>query len=157
MKANRKFRNDDEAVSPVIAVILMVAITVVLAATVYVWVSGFGAQSGQPQKSIALTSAGALSGGLKTYTIASSTTGMKFSDITVTVNGATQSLTGSAGACSTAAVVAGLYQSCAQNAMALNATVIHAGDTLTIAAASGNTLRILDAQANAVILTLTVG
>lgn len=43
MKAN-KFANaqDDEAVSPVIAVILMVAITVVLAATVYVWVSGFG-------------------------------------------------------------------------------------------------------------------
>lgn len=43
MKAN-KFVNeqDDEAVSPVIAVILMVAITVVLAATVYVWVSGFG-------------------------------------------------------------------------------------------------------------------
>ena len=30
-------------VSPIIAVILMVAITVVLAATIYVWVSGFGA------------------------------------------------------------------------------------------------------------------
>ena len=43
MKANRAVRDyDDEAVSPVIAVILMVAITVVLAATVYVWVSGFG-------------------------------------------------------------------------------------------------------------------
>ena len=46
MKANQKFlRDDDDAVSPVIAVILMVAITVVLAATVYVWVSGFGANS----------------------------------------------------------------------------------------------------------------
>lgn len=43
MKANRfKLEQDDEGVSPVIAVILMVAITVVLAATVYVWVSGFG-------------------------------------------------------------------------------------------------------------------
>src|SRR5688572_14162378 len=43
MKANRFLNEaDDEAVSPVIAVILMVAITVVLAATVYVWVSGFG-------------------------------------------------------------------------------------------------------------------
>lgn len=42
MKANRKFVNGDEAVSPVIAVILMVAITVVLAATVYLFVSGFG-------------------------------------------------------------------------------------------------------------------
>jgi flagellin-like protein len=39
----KKFiRKDDEAVSPVIAVILMVAITVVLAGVLYVWVSGFG-------------------------------------------------------------------------------------------------------------------
>lgn len=42
MKANRKFVMGQEAVSPVIAVILMVAITVVLAATVYLFVSGFG-------------------------------------------------------------------------------------------------------------------
>jgi flagellin-like protein len=47
MKANRRVLNaDDEGVSPVIAVILMVAITVVLAATVYVWVSGFGTEQG---------------------------------------------------------------------------------------------------------------
>ena len=57
MKANQKFLSRDQAVSPVIAVILMVAITVVLAATVYVWVSGFGAQSSTPAKSMALTSA----------------------------------------------------------------------------------------------------
>ena len=35
----------DEAASPVIAVILMVAITSVILATLYLWVSGFG--SGQ--------------------------------------------------------------------------------------------------------------
>jgi flagellin-like protein len=41
MKANRKFREaDDRAVSAVIGVILMVAITVAIAATVYVYVSG---------------------------------------------------------------------------------------------------------------------
>ena len=40
------FRKDDEAVSPVIAVILMVAITVVLAGVLYVWVSGFGQTGG---------------------------------------------------------------------------------------------------------------
>lgn len=34
---------DKTGVSPIIAIILMVAITVVLAATIYVWVSGFGA------------------------------------------------------------------------------------------------------------------
>ncbi len=40
MKANRKFKANDEAVSAVIGVILMVAITVAIAATVYVYVSG---------------------------------------------------------------------------------------------------------------------
>ena len=39
MKANRKFK-EEEAVSAVIGVILMVAITVAIAATVYVYVSG---------------------------------------------------------------------------------------------------------------------
>ena len=37
---------DKTGVSPIIAVILMVAITVVLAATIYVWVSGFGGGEG---------------------------------------------------------------------------------------------------------------
>jgi len=37
-----KFRKDSKAVSPVIATILMVAITVVLAAVLYVMVSGYG-------------------------------------------------------------------------------------------------------------------
>jgi flagellin-like protein len=40
MKANKKFREGEEAVSAVIGVILMVAITVAIAATVYVYVSG---------------------------------------------------------------------------------------------------------------------
>ena len=40
MKANRKFIEEENAVSAVIGVILMVAITVAIAATVYVYVSG---------------------------------------------------------------------------------------------------------------------
>ena len=40
----RRFVNNEEAVSPVIAVILMVAITVVMAAVLYAWVSGWGLQ-----------------------------------------------------------------------------------------------------------------
>ena len=40
----RRIVNDEEAVSPVIAVILMVAITVVMAAVLYAWVSGWGIQ-----------------------------------------------------------------------------------------------------------------
>jgi len=41
-------RNKSEAVSPVIATILLVAITVVLAATLYVMVFGFGANTNTP-------------------------------------------------------------------------------------------------------------
>lgn len=41
-KARNLPQNNDGGVSPVIAVILMVAITVILAATIYVWVSQFG-------------------------------------------------------------------------------------------------------------------
>lgn len=42
MKANRKFVKHEQAVSAVIGVILMVAITVAVAATVYVYTSGIG-------------------------------------------------------------------------------------------------------------------
>jgi flagellin-like protein len=45
MKANQAFKANDEAVSPVIGVILMVAITVVLAAVVFVLVSNLSKSS----------------------------------------------------------------------------------------------------------------
>lgn len=47
MKKIWRIRKDSEAVSPVIATILMVAITVVLAAVLYVMVLGFGGTSTQ--------------------------------------------------------------------------------------------------------------
>jgi flagellin-like protein len=46
MKANKKLVEEDEAVSAVIGVILMVAITVAIAATVYVYVSGLASSPG---------------------------------------------------------------------------------------------------------------
>jgi flagellin-like protein len=160
VKANRKFRSNDDAVSPVIAVILMVAITVVLAATVYVWVSGFGTQSSQPQKSVSLTSAGAIASSNKTYTVAAATSGMKWSDLKVTINGAQQTQYLTAGACANPPGSAGpnAFAACTGgNYVTSAATVIAAGDLLHVEATSGDTLRILDTQANAVILTLTVG
>jgi flagellin-like protein len=52
-KKIKKIWEDITGVSPIIAVILMVAITVVLAATIYVWVSGFGG-GGEAQPSMTL-------------------------------------------------------------------------------------------------------
>ena len=46
MKANRKFIEEDEAVSAVIGVILMVAITVAIAATVYYYVTSLTSTEG---------------------------------------------------------------------------------------------------------------
>lgn len=61
----KKIWEDEEAVSPVIAVILMVAITVVLAAILYVWASGFIAGGkNAPRGAIQCVSAGG-----DTYTI----------------------------------------------------------------------------------------
>ncbi|MEA2055200.1 MAG: archaellin/type IV pilin N-terminal domain-containing protein, partial [Candidatus Thermoplasmatota archaeon] len=53
-----KMWKDVTGVSPIIAVILMVAITVVLAATIYVWVSGFGGGGGGTNVAIALKQTG---------------------------------------------------------------------------------------------------
>jgi len=163
MKANQKFlRNmdeDDQAVSPVIAVILMVAITVVLAATVYVWVSGFGSQSSTPAKSMSFSSAGAIATNatsVKEYTVASATTGLKWSDITFTLDGSTltyQNQTVDNSATDTYCVIqSGTW--CASSAP----TLVTAGQTLRLldTSLSGQSLKVLDSSANSVILTLTV-
>lgn len=153
---SRKLRRNDSAVSPVIAVILMVAITVVLAATVYVWVSGFGAQGAQPAKALSLQSAGTLSSGDKTYTVASGTSGMRYGDLTMTVEGATYAL--AHGASCGADIGNATYYAC-RGATQLHAQdVVQAGDVVRLGTvSSGQTLRVLDSQANSVIITLTIG
>lgn len=179
MKANQKFRNSDEAVSPVIAVILMVAITVVLAATVYVWVSGFGSQSSQPAKTLSLTSSGSISQAynvvngatnasdfVKNYTIASATSGMKFSDMKVTLDGSVLPCEDdSTGIDEWRVMQGGSFTSswveCTDSTGAGPAVTVNAGNVLQIyddgSSPTGKTLRILDTQANSVILTLTIG
>ena len=59
MKANRKFKEDGEAVSAVIGVILMVAITVAIAATVYFYVQSLTTTEGgsTPKISYSVSSA----------------------------------------------------------------------------------------------------
>ncbi|HUR62116.1 MAG TPA: type IV pilin [Candidatus Thermoplasmatota archaeon] len=75
MKANQAFKANDEAVSPVIGVILMVAITVVLAAVVFVLVSNLskGANTASPQVAFTKDENGANPGG--SLTVVSVTNG----------------------------------------------------------------------------------
>jgi flagellin-like protein len=55
MKANRKFSKDEDAVSPVIGVILMVAITVILAAVIAAFVFGMGGNLSQAPPTVSIT------------------------------------------------------------------------------------------------------
>jgi flagellin-like protein len=56
MKANQSFRNNEEAVSPVIGVILMVAITVILAVVVFALVSKLSQQDSNSKPKVNVSS-----------------------------------------------------------------------------------------------------
>jgi len=85
MKANRKFKQADErAVSAVIGVILMVAITVAIAATVYVYVSGMiGGTKTQTPNVACTTDATA-----NRIQVATADSNIKWKDIVVTTDNA---------------------------------------------------------------------
>ena len=88
MKANRKFKQADErAVSAVIGVILMVAITVAIAATVYVYVSGMIGGTSKKTPSIACIPDNTAN----SITVASADPDIAWSDVNITilVNGTT--------------------------------------------------------------------
>lgn len=154
MKANQAFKNDNEAVSPVIATILMVAITVVLAATVYVWVGGFSANQQHSAPTISLASDGPIADGVKSYTVSAATFGLKWNDLRVTIDGVEQTIDETA-ACPAAASTK--FVVCHGATTEAAADTINGGDTLKINAAPHQTLRILDVASNSVIMTLNIG
>ncbi len=82
MKANRKYKESEEAVSAVIGVILMVAITVAIAATVYVYVSGMIGGGGQQTPTIAFT----VDSGNDKMVVASADAATNWNDITLTLD-----------------------------------------------------------------------
>jgi flagellin-like protein len=64
MKNRIKFGKNEEAVSPVIGVILMVAITVILAAVIAAFVFGMGTPTAAPTASISITTASSATGNI---------------------------------------------------------------------------------------------
>ena len=141
-----------------IAVILMVAITVVLAATVYVWVSGFGSNSSTAAKSVSMTSAGPVASNTKSYVIAAAVSGMKWSDVALTLNGAPMTYDSALGSAATYCV-ATAGSACVATGSWTPSTLVMAGQTIQVhdTALTGKTLRVLDSAANAVMMTLVVG
>ncbi|HKZ90090.1 MAG TPA: archaellin/type IV pilin N-terminal domain-containing protein [Thermoplasmata archaeon] len=78
-------RKDEQAVSPVIATILMVAITVVLAAVLYVMVSGLLVGPGGGPRSMGISISRSADGTNWTLVIASSPTGLTTSGTSLTI------------------------------------------------------------------------
>lgn len=139
MKKMWKIRKDKSAVSPVIATILMVAITVVLAAVLYVMVMGFG-NGGGSTPTASLTAAP--TGTLHQYkvTVASvSTTTIQYNAIAIVVTGVGGTATGF-----TKAVT--------------GSTAVGAGDSflVTFAAAGSGTVAIRDNATSNNIATLNI-
>ena len=135
MKKMWKMRKDKSAVSPVIATILMVAITVVLAAVLYVMVMGFGGtQTSTPTGSFTVA-AGTTSG---TVTFAQINPTVKYTDCKITVldntvgtNGiiVTNAMTAAAGA-TTAPMTTGAVQVAGAGFNPSQNGQISVGDTL---------------------------
>lgn len=164
MQANRT-RMRDAAVSPVVATILMVAITVVLAATAYSWTSSLGTRGAGAPASVALVSDGSLAAPAahnpqKAYSVTATSPGLRWSNLALQLDGATATyvpalrsggapdldawcVLDGAGACEASAVAAGL---------------VEAGDRVMLedAGLANAKLRIVDPAANTVVYTLTV-
>jgi len=83
MKKLWLIRKDEEAVSPVIATILMVAITVVLAAVLYVMVSGLLSGPGTVAKTIGINKTTA--GGNHSLLVSSTPSGLTLDSVKLTI------------------------------------------------------------------------
>lgn len=92
MKANRKFVESREAVSAVIGVILMVAITVAIAAVVYVWVTSFGG-GGTPAPSMSIDQVAAVTNDHNvSFSVLSASPNAKWTDLKIQVINGSKSM-----------------------------------------------------------------
>jgi flagellin-like protein len=105
MKANQAFKANDEAVSPVIGVILMVAITVVLAAVVFVLVSNLSKNSNTAAPNVTFNQ----DNSAHTLTIVSADAAANWQNVrgTITGTGCGYGLNAAASTATTGAVSAG--------------------------------------------------
>ena len=95
MKANRKFIEDGEAVSAVIGVILMVAITVAIAATVYVYVSGMLNPTSTGKTISAIQTSTNSTAHSATYKVTDADAGITWSEVTASHEDGSATISGS--------------------------------------------------------------
>lgn len=148
MKANRKFIEADErAVSAVIGVILMVAITVAIAATVYVYVSGMIGGTKNQTPNVACTTDSTSN----RVTVATADANIKWSDVRITLDTA---VTGWSVYTSSGTGI-GYNQATAQPFT--GAQLVYAGDYLLLNGTVGNVkVTLMYAPTNSLLGTWTV-
>ena len=166
MQENAKRMRRDAAVSPVVGTILMVAITVVLAATVYGFMTNVGQPPARPAGNVAMTGDGQLepaAGGnnpQKTFVVAGGTPGLRWADVRLQLDGAGMSyvptLRSAAAGDANAWCVLSAANACEASSAA--AGPIDAGDRLVLEdpTLDGSKLLLIDPVANAIMLTQTV-
>ena len=127
MKANRKFIEADErAVSAVIGVILMVAITVAIAATVYVYVSGMIGGTKTQTPNVACTTDATTN----RIQVATADSNIKWTDIVVTLD--------KAGASYRAYYANGTAIAAVNNTAGAGVAEVSAGDYILLSTYLGN-------------------
>lgn len=138
-------QQQDDAVSPVIATILLVAITVVLAATVFIMVSDFGQAPVKAGTLSVVSNGGEAPGNIKSWTVASAS-GIDYTSLQVVVGDTTVPMGSGDGSWSVT-----------RNGTAITGGPAFAGDRITLDHTSpimGQNIRVIDTAANAVVLTL---
>ena len=138
----RKWIKNKAGVSPIIAIILMVAITVVLAATIYVWVSGFGG-GGSKAISMSITQLDSATDHNATFRVDSVSQGAKWDDLEIRINNTADSVDTSNSSVTNFPIEG----------------VINAGTTFYVNSTGltpGATITIIDKTSNSVVLTKSV-
>src|SRR5438128_3083867 len=144
---NRIIRKDEAAVSPVIATILMVAITVVLAAVLYVMVSGLLTPTGQGPRVMGVNIGRSGDGTNWTLLLTSTPTGLTTSAVklTITTSGGLTSLSPTA----FSALTSGNWNTNKAQFVGTGGTTIVVGDRVLISTTtypSGYGVQIADSQ-----------
>lgn len=153
MARYRRGRWGDGAASPVIGVILMVGTTVILGASVYTWTSQYANVPDHGVKVLALAGDGPLKANVKAYVVAASMPGLRYEHVELTLDGDHLEHRKD-GPC--ANPPPGTFKVCRDGAVLAGNETALPGDRLVLHAQQDQTLRVIDAEARFVILSLTV-
>lgn len=141
------------AASPVIGVILMVGTTVILGASVYTWTSNYSNVPQQGVRVLALSSEGPVVENDKWLVVSAVMPGVDYGDLNLTLEGRHLSQT-TAPEC--AKPPRGQYVACRGGETLRAGDAITAGDHVRLHAEKSDMLRVVDAHAGFVVLTLTI-